>query len=356
MSYLNTMMKECPIYVDERESLIEDVLLSFSPNEAQILQEFAKELEKAHSIGTDEVSRCRLLIPVNRSERNQNREMSDKQWKDFCNQRRNLVVAHWVIYLRLLRHYADECAHFHYSSMEHFKSVYASQFIGISASKWSTLYQIANWMQIFFRMVGTSGVKDLVLDVIPKHVEGYGVKYTRGTKASLDRTYRELIFVTESGVEPRPRRAAVRRRSNSPDHHAMLPQHAHTPLLKRSLDMANNAYPSLTIKRSRSDQSDCHSYTSSEASGSMPSSPSYSSFCGFHAEVGQRAAPLDSLSVPAAQAYFTPSYDLSVSKLPLTPVIPTIAPSIPKETKVKETKEIEELASFLLQCDADGLF
>ena len=100
-----------------------------------------------------------------------------------------------------------------YESLEAFLDAYDESFSKHLKSEQVKLFQTANWMCAFFNYVPAKKNKGLILQVIPKLVEGSGAKYITGsgqTQATKDRVF---IYELEGGVKPfhrgRERKASI---------------------------------------------------------------------------------------------------------------------------------------------------
>lgn len=115
-----------------------------------------------------------------------------------------LLYALWVVILNALQKYVTP-ADMKYPSIETFLEAYPGWFINDSDYEKRYLWLSANWMNILFRMITARKNKGLVLQVIPKLVEGWDAKYVTGsgqTKATANRVH---IFETEGNTKANQR-------------------------------------------------------------------------------------------------------------------------------------------------------
>ena len=114
----------------------------------------------------------------------------------------------WVVFFRLMRRQPNVERLFKYPTMESFQAAYGHKFQDVDETELHKLYSIANWMAILFTMVESRGNKGLAMNVIPKLVEGFQVKYTTGGGQSIPTSHRVVIYEREGKVKPvqRPKR------------------------------------------------------------------------------------------------------------------------------------------------------
>ena len=92
-----------------------------------------------------------------------------------------------------------------YPSIESFLEAYPGWFQNDSDYEKRYLWLAANWMNILFRMITARKNKGLVLQVVPKLIEGWDAKYVTGsgqTKATASRVH---IFETEGNTKANQR-------------------------------------------------------------------------------------------------------------------------------------------------------
>ena len=86
--------------------------------------------------------------------------------------------------------------------MEQFLLQYRTQFTGRSKEELATLFQIANWMNIYFQYVPAKKNKGLCMQVIPKLIEGWSTHYITGSGQTIATRDRVHIYETEGNVHP----------------------------------------------------------------------------------------------------------------------------------------------------------
>lgn len=115
-----------------------------------------------------------------------------------------LLYALWVVILNCLQKYIT-VADYKYPTIEAFLEAYPGQFQNESEYEKKYLWLSANWMCILFRMITARKNKGLVLQVVPKLIEGWDAKYVTGsgqTKATANRVH---IFETEGNTKANQR-------------------------------------------------------------------------------------------------------------------------------------------------------
>ena len=92
--------------------------------------------------------------------------------------------------------------------MEAFLFAYQHHFEQVDDVEKEKLFYVANWMAILFTMVESRGNKGLAMNVIPRLVEGFHVRYNTGGGQSLATSHRVHIYEVEGNVKPihRPKR------------------------------------------------------------------------------------------------------------------------------------------------------
>lgn len=115
-----------------------------------------------------------------------------------------LLYALWVVILNCLQKYVT-LDDFKYPTIESFLEAYPGHFQNESEYEKKYLWLSANWMCILFRMITARKNKGLVLQVVPKLIEGWDAKYVTGsgqTKATANRVH---IFETEGNTKANQR-------------------------------------------------------------------------------------------------------------------------------------------------------
>lgn len=114
-----------------------------------------------------------------------------------------MLAAMWIEFLEIVRIYLSPES-FKYQSVDAFLYAYTnhSSFTEYSTDEQITLMEIANWMNILFFYGSAKKKKGLIIEVVPRLVEGPDAKYITGsgqTQATADRV---LIYEIEGGVKP----------------------------------------------------------------------------------------------------------------------------------------------------------
>lgn len=86
----------------------------------------------------------------------------------------------WVVFFRVMRKQANVERFYKYRTMEDFLAAYRVAFEEADEREQNKLMQVANWMAVLFTLTDSRGNKGLALNVIPKLVEGFHVKYNTG--------------------------------------------------------------------------------------------------------------------------------------------------------------------------------
>jgi hypothetical protein len=114
-----------------------------------------------------------------------------------------VLVALWVVFLRAMKVNINGDGFYKYDSLESFLNSYeGSSFEKLEISEQMRLFETANWMSILLPMLVAKKSKGLVLQVIPKLLEGFGVKYVTGSGQSKATSNRVRIFEQEGNVQP----------------------------------------------------------------------------------------------------------------------------------------------------------
>jgi hypothetical protein len=89
-----------------------------------------------------------------------------------------------------------------YQSIEEFLSTYGEHFSMHSKEEQMKLFYTANWMVTFFNWVPAKKNKGLILQVIPRLVEGSIVKYITGSGQTAATKDRVFLYESEGNVKP----------------------------------------------------------------------------------------------------------------------------------------------------------
>jgi hypothetical protein len=83
-----------------------------------------------------------------------------------------------------------------------FLSTYGEHFSMHSKEEQTKLFYTANWMTTFFNWVPAKKNKGLILQVIPRFVEGSNVKYVTGSGQTTATKDRVFLYESEGNVKP----------------------------------------------------------------------------------------------------------------------------------------------------------
>lgn len=178
--------------------------LSLSLHDQKILRTFVgAALARAHSTG-----------------------VTDEDWKianvardggvEISNVNKNLYTALWIEFLDVMRDSIPE-NFLKYHSLDEFVAAYPMVFSNCSDDEKLNLMNNANWMNILFKMEKAKKNKGLVMEVIPRLVEGPTARYVTGsgqTQATADRVH---IYECEGGISPVVRGKRKKSRSSYDD-------------------------------------------------------------------------------------------------------------------------------------------
>jgi len=88
-----------------------------------------------------------------------------------------------------------------YKSLEQFQSAYPF-FSDRAVLEQEKLYHTANWMHILFQITTAKKNKGMVMEVIPRFVEGNSVQYVTGSGQTQPTRDRVTVYETEGNVKP----------------------------------------------------------------------------------------------------------------------------------------------------------
>jgi len=127
-----------------------------------------------------------------------------------------LPTAIWVAFLILNKDFLLEKKSKKYASIDEFLSKYP-QFQEYDEPEKQRLFETANWMNIFFEYMPAKKNKGLIIQVIPKFLEGWQVKYVTGSGQTLRTRNRVTIYETEGDIKPylRGKQQKTKKRSNT---------------------------------------------------------------------------------------------------------------------------------------------
>jgi hypothetical protein len=118
-----------------------------------------------------------------------------------------------------------------YADVDSFLRAYSGKFDNLDHEEQLRLFNTANWMDVVLRMIPARKNKGLVIQVIPKLVEGWQAKYVTGSgqkKTTADRVH---IFETEGNVTAHHR---GRMRTKATRHHPSTKKSFKRPISKLS--------------------------------------------------------------------------------------------------------------------------
>jgi hypothetical protein len=88
-----------------------------------------------------------------------------------------------------------------YTTLEGFLEAYP-MFQDRASSEKDKLFHTANWMHILFQITTAKKNKGMVMDILPKFVEGNGVQYVTGSGQTQPTRDRVTVYETEGNVKP----------------------------------------------------------------------------------------------------------------------------------------------------------
>ena len=157
-----------------------------------------------------------------------------------------VMISLWCVFYACTKQYYPS-SHLKYHNVSSFLSVnaYRNRFGNMELWEQEQLKDEANWMNVLFVLLPARKNKGLAIQVIPKMIEGWYVKYVTGsgqTKSTADRVF---LFETEGNVTPCHRGGRI----------ALL-QKAHAPPVQARKKHGIMKKPTLTKYRSNSLTSD----------------------------------------------------------------------------------------------------
>jgi hypothetical protein len=111
-----------------------------------------------------------------------------------------VMVGLWVCFLSIMRKQLPSSC-LKYNNVNSFLAEYPGKFDKCDMEEKRCLFDTANWMCVMLKMVSARKNKGLAIQVVPKLVEGWHVKYVTGSgqkKTTADRVH---IFETEGCVQ-----------------------------------------------------------------------------------------------------------------------------------------------------------
>ena len=127
----------------------------------------------------------------------------------------HLITALWVAFLVINRCTLTSEHVRKYENVPEFLSAYSPRFDSYSEEESHRLFEIANWMNLFFTYVPAKKNKGLIIQVIPKVVEGWNAKYITGSGQTIATKDRVFIYESEGNVRPFQRGRLAKKRSLS---------------------------------------------------------------------------------------------------------------------------------------------
>mmetsp|Transcript_398 Transcript_398/g.436 ORF Transcript_398/g.436 Transcript_398/m.436 type:complete len:374 (-) Transcript_398:234-1355(-) len=104
-----------------------------------------------------------------------------------------ILLSHFQIYLKL--------EDMKFPVLDQFLQAYEGRFTNETESEIYKLWQVANWMNILFKMISARKNKGLAMQVVPKLIEGWDVKYVTGSGQTRFTANRVHIFEVEGNVK-----------------------------------------------------------------------------------------------------------------------------------------------------------
>jgi hypothetical protein len=171
---------------------------------ARFASAWVEDCDKNHSFTFADVIKASKLYDL---------QLLKKEKEEFT-----VLVALWVVFLRVFRIHNIE-VHHRYPSVDAFLQTYEGQFFDKpeDGKELVKLFETANWMAILLPMLVAKKSKGLVLQVIPKLLEGFQAKYVTGSGQSKATSNRVRIFEFEGNVQPCKKRKWGGKELNSRD-------------------------------------------------------------------------------------------------------------------------------------------
>ena len=110
------------------------------------------------------------------------------------------IQAMWLILLDTMKSTFNPEA-FKYTELQSFLLAYDGMFDDLPEDEQLNLMNTANWMSILFKIIPAKKNKGLVMQIIPKLVEGWHAKYVTGSGQTKPTANRVHIFEKEGEVE-----------------------------------------------------------------------------------------------------------------------------------------------------------
>jgi hypothetical protein len=127
-----------------------------------------------------------------------------------------LMYALWVTLLVVLRKYYKP-EELKYPTLNAFREAYKfPSLLYESDEEYHRLWQTANWMAVLFSLITARKNKGLAMQVVPKLVEGWNVKYVTGSGQTRLTANRVLVFETEGGIKANHRGKVKPKKKNAP--------------------------------------------------------------------------------------------------------------------------------------------
>jgi hypothetical protein len=110
------------------------------------------------------------------------------------------MFALWVTLLNHFKAYLT-LADMKYQTLDQFIQAYDGWFQQESEAEIINLWQVANWMNILFKMITARKNKGLAMQVVPKLIEGWEVKYVTGSGQTRFTANRVHVFEVEGNTK-----------------------------------------------------------------------------------------------------------------------------------------------------------
>jgi len=111
-----------------------------------------------------------------------------------------VIQAFWIIFLAITKRNLKE-SDYKYADINEFLFAYNGLFDNQNELEQELLWKTANWMSFLFKIIPARKNKGLVIQVIPKLVEGWDVKYITGSGQTKATAHRVRIFETEGDIQ-----------------------------------------------------------------------------------------------------------------------------------------------------------
>lgn len=176
---------------------VADVLEAVAEEDRQNMLDFVAYVERCAERQPLELSE-EYFYPLARGFGRYNMEVL---YPNFNRKERSVLCAMWVVFLRAYRiGISSSSTAFKYATVRDFVIKYWAEFQDVDDEELLRLHHTANWMALCFERISPTRSKGLLMQVIPKLLEGFEVKYVAGSNQSQYTANRIVIFEREGKV------------------------------------------------------------------------------------------------------------------------------------------------------------